>query len=913
MADAAKALVQPPAYDANGQPIAPEALPEALAKGTAFFPKGSRVFARNDRGDLISVDAADVSHPNIQVLTPDEVQGIQEHKEYGKGVGNMAKAFGAGAARTLTFGGSDVAARALGGSETAHSLKALREQNPISSGAGEIAGAVAPLLLTDGASAGVEGAEAAGAGTEAAQGAGALRTAANVATSVPRGIAGAGSLVERGVERGLEGLGYEGKTLLGRTAARGASLAAGGATEGGLYGAQGAISEQALNDHDQTAENLLAGMGHGALLGAALGGSIGAGSEILSYGARRALGESADSLGGIIHSRGGKIVGNSSKGTFEHGLDSAGEDEGGEGEGGGEGALTRLARNQGLRSIGTQAQIQKLGGRAVGNEAEQRIAATADDLLGYKIQTGELKGTPLLEKGDNAADIAEKITYAKKEVGAARQGVMEQLDEAMSAPVAANDAGQFGVQGMAASAAPSVDEFQNQVREAEWYKALKNSKPLRSQFRAVESELNTLNPADENSFLKLNQWGRDLREKFQPPTPTGGGLPPQPPKSAKYLEKLERSMADYIDTKAQTALQALGEDPNKYTELTRQYSSLSKLGAMAQKTVNRGNRMLSPSDQGLGAAGFLASVVSGHPLAGILGGGATAIANNLLRTRGNSVIAGLARDASDMEGTLERTAHHLADKTVEGTGILSSIEGGKESGGSDSSAPAQSLPRVASIGALTKQYTETVNRVRELAEPQNAASHISPLLAGVTNQYPDIGATASQKLLGMYLDLKKGIPMPSMTPDQSLTPQAVQARVPPMFMQDYMSRVRGTTAPRAVLNDLGKGILDRTALDAVKANYPKTFDALRKRVTELVASRHDELPYQKTVFLSMAFGFIGDQSLQPQKLESIQQTFATMQQTGETQQSDARATPRKAVDSQKFSESLQLPHMQRED
>jgi hypothetical protein len=852
-------IAQPTAYDANGQPIAPDALPDALAQGKAFYAKGSRVFARNDRGDLISVDASEVNKPNLKILTPEEVDSVAEHKEYGKGVGNMAKAYGAGIARTLTMGQSDVAARALGGSETAHALKSIREQNPISSAAGEITGAVAPMFLTGGGSAlaeGAEGAEALGAAGEAAEGGSVLQSIGRAATVVPRGIAGAGGLVERGIERGLESFGYEGGSLAARVAARGASLAAGGAVEGGLYGAQGAISEQALNDHDQTAENLLAGFGHGALLGAALGGTIGAGSELVSAGASKLLGGSGD--------------------------------------------LEGLAQRQGLRSIGTQAQIQKLAGRAVGEEAEQKIAADADTLLGYKIQTGELKGTPILQKGDNAADIAEKITIAKREVGAARKGVMEELDGAMREG------------GAAATIAPSVDEFKAKVESSDWWQALKNSKPLRSQFRSVQRELDTLDAADEDSFLKMNQWGRDLREKFQPPTPTGGGLPPQPPKSAKYLEKLEREMAGYVDEKATAALGAMGDDPSKYTEMTRQYSSLSKLGAMAQKTVNRGNRMLSPSDQGLGAAGFLASVVAGHPLAGILGGGATAVANNLLRTRGNSVIAGLARDAMDMEGTLERTAHHLADKTVEGTGILSSIEGGKQSPEQPARSTPAPLPQVASVGALSKQYQETVSRVRELAEPQTAAAHLSPLLESVTSQYPDVGAVASQKLLTIYQNLKKGIPSPSQNASQSLTPQAVKERVAPSLMADYMSRVRGTTDPRSVLNDLGKGVLDRTALDAVKENFPKTFDALRKRATELVASRTEELPLQKTVFLSMAFGFIGDSTLQPQKLESIQQTFKTMQQTGETQQSD-QPKRGKSIDSEKFSGSLQLPHMQRED
>lgn len=881
--------VQPPAYTADGKPIAPEALPDALAAGQAFFPKGSRVFARNDRGDLISVDASEVNKPNLRILTPDEVSAVQEHKEYGKGVGNMAKAAAAGAARTLTLGGSDVAARAIGGSETAHALQALREQNPISSAGGEIAGAVAPLLLTGGGSAvaeGLEGAELAAGGAEGAElaeGAGAAakslsaaQRAARAATVVPRTIAKAGHLVEHGVEHGLRALGYEGTTLAGRVGAGAAKLAAGGGVEGGLYGAQGAISEQALNDHNQTVENLVAGMGHGALLGAALGGGIGTASELGSYTAGKLLGKEGEALEG-------------------------------------------LAQRHGLRSIGTQREIQKLGGRAVGEAAEEKISATADDLLKTEVKTGPKAGQRLLEKGDSAADIAEKASIAKTEIGAQRRAIMEQIDAAQqqASKVGAldglenfgQDLDQEAAQNAAKhTAAPSVPDFVEQVRGSDWYQQLKNSKPLRSQFRSVDRELSMLNPADEDSFLKLDNWRRELREKFQPPTPTGGGLPPQPPKSAKYLEKLERSMGDYLDGKATETLRSMGENADLYSDLTRKYSSLSQIQSMAQKTVNRGNRILSPSDQGLGAAGFLASVISGHPLVGALAGGAASIANNLLRTRGNSVIAGLARDATEMEGTLERTAHHLADKTVEGTGILASLGGSHERArgrGADTT-------HVAAGGAaLREQYQTTIARVRELAAPEATGAHVSALAENVTHQYPEVGAAASRKLLSLYQHLQQGIPTPASDPRKSLTPRAVQERVPPTLMADYLSRVRGATDPRAVLADLGRGQIDRTALDTVKELYPKTFDRLRARATELVASRDKPLSYHRTLFLSMAFGFVGDPSLEPGNLDTIQQTFPVMQANGETQQSDQGGSGSPQVDAQKLASVMQLDHTQR--
>jgi hypothetical protein len=484
---------------------------------------------------------------------------------------------------------------------------------------------------------------------------------------------------------------------------------------------------------------------------------------------------------------------------------------------------------------------------------------------------------------------------------------MEQVDEALQTNPAL------------AHIAPSTEDFIQRVKSADWYQELKNSKPLRAQFRSVDRELSLLGEDaaarsnalemgvgnDVNrpeSFLDLNKWQRDLREKFQPPPATGGGIPPQPPKSAKYLEKLERTMADYIDEKATAALGALGEDSSAYTELTRQYSSFSKLGAMAQKTINRGNRIASPTDHALGITGFLASVVSGHPLAGTLYGGAAAFANNLMRTRGNSVIAGLARDASEMNGTIERAAHQLAGRTAEGATVASSIGGRRGEARAPSSLP-----------ALQREYQQTVGRVRELAEAATGGPHVANLAKGVAAQYPDVGVAASRKLLDLYQYLHANIPKPTQASSATLTPLASKERVAPSVMQTYLSRVRGVTQPRAVIEDLGNGILDREALNAFKETYPRAFDQLRETATKIVASSEKPLTTQQTVFLSMTFGFVGNQSLEPQKLEQIQQTFVAMQQSGQTQQSDRPKAPQHQLDAQAISGAMALPNSQKGD
>src|SRR3990167_3672723 len=151
------AFTQAQAYDAAGNALAPEVAADAVAKGQGFFQQGAKVYAKNARGELVTVDAADAAKPGYRVLGQDELAAEHARLKYGQGVGNVAKATVAGAARGLTLGASDAVATAIGGEGTREALEGLRAANPIASAGGEVAGAVAPLVLSGGTSAGVQG------------------------------------------------------------------------------------------------------------------------------------------------------------------------------------------------------------------------------------------------------------------------------------------------------------------------------------------------------------------------------------------------------------------------------------------------------------------------------------------------------------------------------------------------------------------------------------------------------------------------------------------------------------------------------------------------------------------------------------------------------------------------------------
>ena len=222
------------------------------------------------------------------------------------------------------------------------------------------------------------------------------------------------------------------------------------------------------------------------------------------------------------------------------------------------------------------------------------------------------------------------------------------------------------------------------------------------------------------------------------------------------------------------------------------------------------------------------------------------------------------------------------------------------------------MPRPsAAVPALSKQFTETVDQVKRLAAPEVMGAHVSGTVAPLSDQYPDVGNAATRKLLDIYQQLVKGIPQSAHSPAQSLTPRAVKPMVPPTAMRTYLSTVRGATNPRAVIADLGRGELDRDAVAAVQRFYPKMFQQLRSKVADMVAESEEDLPYQKAIFLSTAFGFVGDSSLEPKNLAAIQKVFGDMQQTGETQQSDR---PQQSnIDPSRATEPMRLPSAQQQD
>lgn len=159
--------------------------------------------------------------------TPEEHEERRLESTYGDDEG---QAFLEGVARSVTFGGSDALVSALGDTE---GLRERRNRNRWSAGAGELAGALAPV-----------------------------------------GAGAAASRLGRAVEQGVA------KRLGGGFAARSAGRLVGGTAEGALMGAQEGVTRLAMTDEPITVEAIAREIGGGLYEGGRAGGiaSVAAGA-----------------------------------------------------------------------------------------------------------------------------------------------------------------------------------------------------------------------------------------------------------------------------------------------------------------------------------------------------------------------------------------------------------------------------------------------------------------------------------------------------------------------------------------------------------------------------------------------------------------------------------------------------------
>jgi hypothetical protein len=216
------------------------------------------LFVKSPTGEIGQIPrdfAQDAYAAGFEPVSSEEVKAFQDQQIYGEGLENELKAFGAGAARTATFGLSDqfLTKTGLAKPET---LKGLEEYNPVASTLGEVAGVAGALLAPELA------------GPAAALNP--VKAVSRIGTAITEGAA---PTVGRAVSRIASA---ETSPIAHKILEKAGATALGSAVEGAAFGLGQSVSEDALGDPNALGEKLFSNVGYGAFFGAGLGGALGA-------------------------------------------------------------------------------------------------------------------------------------------------------------------------------------------------------------------------------------------------------------------------------------------------------------------------------------------------------------------------------------------------------------------------------------------------------------------------------------------------------------------------------------------------------------------------------------------------------------------------------------------------------------
>lgn len=260
---------------------------QALTSGSHNMIKGAPVNVLDPDGNLVSLPAEQIPEAlqnQYQIPTQAHLVDYQNEQKYGEGAANTAKAFGAGALRGATLGGSDIALTKTG-LVSPEALSQLSQRHEIATPAGEIAGTVGALALAPeavGLKAAAEALNVARASgdvvkiaraVKALDAAKATLTAGDLANPVSA-ISKVGSKVTNSLAP-VVAVNPETSTTVAKILANVTPKLAGSAVEGAAFGLGNSVSEYGLGDPDLHGENILHNVGYGALFGAGIGGVFG--------------------------------------------------------------------------------------------------------------------------------------------------------------------------------------------------------------------------------------------------------------------------------------------------------------------------------------------------------------------------------------------------------------------------------------------------------------------------------------------------------------------------------------------------------------------------------------------------------------------------------------------------------------
>ncbi len=859
----------------------------AFVSGQFGLPKGAQAPIKSQMGIVGGVAPAQAQlalERNGSIPTEAEYRQAQNESRYG-GAGGAAAAAGIGVARGAAgaFGVPlDAVATGLadsgvvdprhetdpyqgertlsGGDVTRRALRGYQEQNPIASGAGEAAGMVGA------------------------------------------GLVGGGLLGEAGAA---------GEALAGTTG----RLAA----EGGVIGGVGSVNEATLGDTDVTAGKIMAGIGHGALIGGAMGGALHLGAEAAA-GMRDRIGRWV----GTVRPKDIEAVAEKHFGYAPEGL--------GEKVQQGYSRLSSAMSGKDAETIDRFTSLSPEGAEArrvgvfdapkIQEEAERAVRKHVDDLLSSgDLVSAEARGglkASYVQGSVARGNEADVQAFANKHLAAIIDGAAGQLDQEMApsmlksvetvsklayraqeAVAAGDNAASFialdnvkrGLQRLTSTGyrtiravADPVDQL-NAKRTVAWLDGVAQDLRVGLEDNSVWGKA-----ADDQRAINA-AWSDqiDASKRFHRALTTEVGRDPNnpyvqirgadPAKVAGYVKGLtnphndltHQAVKDYANSTDRLA-SAIGKSyelpADKVAEVARVKAASQSLGKTidgAEKslvTANQYQALLGDPEAGTvaSAMGTVGAVVGGLPggLIGSLAGIAMGAAKNP-----GKVIAQMA--------ALERLATKVDSQIT--NGVRSFLSGGGK--------VAEKLEPPASVAMLEGKAGPRSTFETKVKEVQRLAANKEELNARVGEFTSQFANHAPNIATALTVAAIKGVDYLSQTAPPGFTPRpealAWGIKEPPLYtdaeMREWSRRAAVVHDPMVAVASMKRKMLTPEEAHALKSVHPHVFEQMQREFQTQRIQKPSSMTYGQTLQIELMFGVPLNRTLDKDFMRTVQQSF----------------------------------------
>jgi hypothetical protein len=840
-------------------------------------------------GTVPEADLADALKAGASIASTAQVEKTQLVQETEERFGALATpaAIAAAGARGLTLGLSDVAitkgAGALGYSQEGASrgLRGLEESSPIASPLAELGGNIAPLLLSGGTAAAVEG------GARAAE-TGLARGAVRILGAPVEAASALGRGAEALAQKAIGAAGES--SVLGRVGREVAGKAISGAAEGMAYGAGNAASQAALDNHDLTAEELVASMGGAALFGSVLGGvsaapfaiggeavsALGKGARSLSEGAG-ALAAGARDTGERLYA-GAKEAGESLVAKGREVLDKALP-------GSGDDFLARA--DKGATELANK--HFDLAGASDDNAARatygrKKFVETADKQFpaGPEGEPGGWRGVGRVLKDTGVIDVKEGLLTSARNPEELLPRISERLEQrgASIGDLAKQSTGTVKVGDIASAIEDVIAKHEGKAGFGGITSSLRTyQEDLYSKLGARKLDAEGL-PGNLLIGKKVPVADLAFQRKALDDLAFKEAKSLDPGQRVEFLRDIRRGLKDL----ERDAIVSGGVDAKVYDKLNREYQGLRIAQDATSDSISRG-----AANRSVGATDYL-SFIGGSAAGGPLAGGALALANKLARERGSAAASVFLHDVAESGSLLSAAKKAGVDVTGGAKKLYEATEGIRSELGPHAEAlkeqatqalanlqNAEVMNQVArqtmaikrDIGDVAKRIGTTVvgaakgaSEVRRISamrgyetfsdfqrrksEVEAIATSPGALEQGLGNRMTALGSAApaivgamGQKASAMAQYLFETLPATSAPDPYSMTPLAAKQRQQQMTVGEmrWMRALQVIDNPKVALDAVEDGSLSIDQAKALRMAYPEIYTSMRTALIASIASR----------------------------------------------------------------------------